>query len=115
MAAGLPSRFHSARGPSHVVDGSSAPGRTAPIPRSSRRPGRWARGGASTLWRVVLPDLTTALLTVVLVLREFTMASLDLYPTFPVWILALDQTSGQISVAALLDALFITWSGWPSS
>jgi hypothetical protein len=49
---------------------------------------------------VVLPDLTTALLTVVLVLREFTMASLDLYPTFPVWILALDQTSDQISVAA---------------
>jgi hypothetical protein len=57
---------------------------------------------------VVLPGLTTALLTVVLVLRKFTMASLDLYPAFPVWILALDQTSGQISVAALLDALFIT-------
>ena len=56
----------------------------------------------------MLPDLTTALLTVVLVLREFTMASLDLYPTFPVWMLALDQTSDQISVAALLDALFIT-------
>jgi putative spermidine/putrescine transport system permease protein len=71
-------------------------------------------GWITTLWRVVLPNLTTALLsatvlTVALVLGEFTMASLFLYQTFPVWIVVFDQTNGQISVAASLDALFVTW------
>jgi hypothetical protein len=37
------------------------------------------------------------------------MASLFLYQTFPVWIVVFDQTSGQISVAASLDALLVTW------
>ena len=46
-------------------------------------------GWLSTLWRVILPNLRTALLsavvlTVAMVLGEFTMASLDLYQTFPV-------------------------------
>jgi putative spermidine/putrescine transport system permease protein len=68
----------------------------------------------STLWRVLLPNLRTALLsatvlTVALVLGEFTMASLDLYQTFPVWIYVNSQTSGQVSVAASLLALFVTW------
>ena len=59
-------------------------------------------GWRSTLWRVMLPNLRTAMLsatvlTVALVLGEFTMASLDLYQTFPVWIVAFDQTSGPIS------------------
>jgi putative spermidine/putrescine transport system permease protein len=68
----------------------------------------------STLWRVILPNLRTALLsatvlTVALVLGEFTMASLDLYQTFPVWIYVNSQTSGQVSVAASLLALFVTW------
>jgi putative spermidine/putrescine transport system permease protein len=68
----------------------------------------------TTLWRVILPNLRTALLsatvlTVALVLGEFTMASLDLYQTFPVWIVAFDQTSGPVSVAASLLALFVTW------
>jgi putative spermidine/putrescine transport system permease protein len=67
-----------------------------------------------TLWRVILPNLRTALLsatvlTVALVLGEFTMASLDLYQTFPVWIVAFDQTSGPVSTAASLLALFVTW------
>jgi putative spermidine/putrescine transport system permease protein len=71
-------------------------------------------GWITTLLRVVLPNLKTALLsatvlTVALVLGEFTMASLFLYQTFPVWIVVFDQTSGQISVAASLDALFVTW------
>ena len=71
-------------------------------------------GWITTLFRVVLPNLTTALLsatvlTVALVLGEFTMASLFLYQTFPVWIVVFDQTSGQISVAASLLALFVTW------
>ena len=37
------------------------------------------------------------------------MASLDLYQTFPVWIVNFDQTSGPVSVAASLLALFVTW------
>ena len=49
------------------------------------------------------------MLTVALVLGEFTMASLDLYQTFPVWIVNFDQTSGPVSVAASLLALFVTW------
>jgi putative spermidine/putrescine transport system permease protein len=68
----------------------------------------------TTLWRVIMPNLRTALLsatvlTVALVLGEFTMASLDLYQTFPVWIVAFDQTSGPVSTAASLLALFVTW------
>ena len=48
-------------------------------------------GWPNTLWRVVLPNLRTGMLsatvlTVALVLGEYTMASLDLYQTFPVWI-----------------------------
>ncbi len=71
-------------------------------------------GWPTTLWRVILPNLRTALLsatvlTVALVLGEYTMASLDLYQTFPVWIVAFDQTSGPVSTAASLLALFITW------
>jgi putative spermidine/putrescine transport system permease protein len=71
-------------------------------------------GWPTTLWRVILPNLRTALLsatvlTVALVLGEFTMASLDLYQTFPVWIYVNSQTSGQVSVAASLLALFVTW------
>jgi putative spermidine/putrescine transport system permease protein len=71
-------------------------------------------GWRHMLWRVLLPNLRTALLsaivlTVALVLGEFTMASLALYQTFPVWIVAFDQTSGPISVAASLLALFVTW------
>ena len=68
----------------------------------------------STLWRVILPNLSTALLssvvlTVALVLGEFTMASLDLYQTFPVWIVNFEQSSGPVSVAASLLALIVTW------
>jgi putative spermidine/putrescine transport system permease protein len=68
----------------------------------------------TTLMRVILPNLRTALLsatvlTVALVLGEYTMASLALYQTFPVWIYVNSQTSGQVSVAASLLALFVTW------
>jgi putative spermidine/putrescine transport system permease protein len=71
-------------------------------------------GWARTLLRVILPNLRTALLsaivlTVALVLGEYTMASLALYQTFPVWIYVNSQTSGQVSVAASLLALFVTW------
>jgi putative spermidine/putrescine transport system permease protein len=71
-------------------------------------------GWPSTLWRVLLPNLRTGMLsatvlTVALVLGEYTMASLDLYQTFPVWIVNFEQTSGPVSVAASLLALFVTW------
>ena len=63
---------------------------------------------------MILPNLRTAMLsaivlTVALVLGEFTMASLDLYQTFPVWIVNFEQSSGPVSVAASLLALFVTW------
>jgi putative spermidine/putrescine transport system permease protein len=71
-------------------------------------------GWGATLWRVILPNLRTAMLSatvliIALVLGEFTMASLDLYETFPVWIVQFDQTDAATSVAASLGALFVTW------
>ena len=71
-------------------------------------------GWPSTLWRVILPNLRSAMLsatvlTIALVLGEYTMASLDLYQTFPVWMVNFEQTSGPVSVASSLLALFVTW------
>jgi putative spermidine/putrescine transport system permease protein len=71
-------------------------------------------GWPTTLWRVVIPNLRTAMLsatvlTVALVLGEYTMASLDNFQTFPVWIVNFEQNSGPVSVAASLLALFVTW------
>jgi len=71
-------------------------------------------GWPVTLWRVILPNLSTSVLsatvlTVALVLGEYTMASLDLVTSFPVWIVTNDQTSAQASVASSLLALFVTW------
>jgi putative spermidine/putrescine transport system permease protein len=71
-------------------------------------------GWTTTLWRVVIPNLRTAMLsatvlTVALVLGEYTMASLDNFQTFPVWIVNFEQNSGPVSVAASLLALFVTW------
>jgi hypothetical protein len=48
-------------------------------------------------------------LTVALVLGEYTMASLALFQTFPVWIVLFDAQSGQVSVAVSLLALVVTW------
>jgi putative spermidine/putrescine transport system permease protein len=71
-------------------------------------------GWLVTLRRVILPNLSTAMLsatvlTVALVLGEYAMASLDLTTTFPVWIVTNDQTSAPVSVAASLLSLFVTW------
>ncbi len=68
----------------------------------------------TTLWRVILPNLRTSLLSasvliVALVLGEYTMASLNLVQTFPVWIVLFDQDNAQISVAASMLALIVTW------
>jgi len=72
-------------------------------------------GWLTTLWRVILPNMRTALLSatvliLALVFGEFTMASLDLYVTLPVWIVQFDQLNAQMSEAASLLALFVTWA-----
>ena len=71
-------------------------------------------GWGTTLWRVLLPNLRTSLLSatvliVALVLGEFTIASLDLFVTFPVWIVSTDQLNAQVSEAASIFALVVTW------
>ncbi len=71
---------------------------------------RWS----STLWRVIIPNLRTGLLsatvlTVALVLGEYTMASLDSYQTVPVWIVFFDSQNAHVSVAVSLVALVGTW------
>lgn len=71
-------------------------------------------GWFSTLWRVVLPNLrsgvlSATVLTVALVLGEYTMATLDQYQTFSVWIVGTDQDAPQVSVAASLLSLIATW------
>jgi putative spermidine/putrescine transport system permease protein len=71
-------------------------------------------GWPTTLWRVLIPNLRTAMLsatvlTVALVLGEYTMASLDNFQTFPVWIVNFEQSSGPVAEAASLLALFVTW------
>jgi putative spermidine/putrescine transport system permease protein len=76
--------------------------------------GSLGAGWVRTLWRVIVPNLTTGILsatvlTVALVLGEYTMATLDNYPTFSVWIVTDDQTSATVSVAVSLFALFVTW------
>ncbi len=71
-------------------------------------------GWWTTLRKVLLPNMRVAVLsatvlTVALVLGEYTMASLDQYETFPVWIVAFEQENAHVSVAASLLALFVTW------
>lgn len=71
-------------------------------------------GAWGTLRRVIVPNLRAALLsatvlTVALVLGEFTMASLDQYETFPVWVVNSDQGNSHVSTAVSLLALLITW------
>jgi putative spermidine/putrescine transport system permease protein len=71
-------------------------------------------GWPTTIWRVVIPNLRTAMLsatvlTIALVLGEYTMASLDNFQTFPVWIVNFEQNAGPVSTAASLLALFVTW------
>jgi putative spermidine/putrescine transport system permease protein len=76
--------------------------------------GSLGAGPMTTLWRVLLPNMRTAILSatiliVALVLGEFTMASLALKETFPAWIVEFDQLNANISVAASIFALLVTW------
>ncbi len=68
----------------------------------------------NTLWRVVMPNLRSALLsatvlTLALVLGEFTMASLDLWTTLPVWIYQFQQVDAHVSTAVSMVSLLGTW------
>jgi len=73
--------------------------------------GNWLK----TMWNVILPNIRPALLsatvlTLALVFGEYTMASLDLWTTIPVWIVQAGQTSdGHIQVAASMMGLVGTW------
>ena len=72
--------------------------------------GGWQR----TLWHVLLPNLRPALLsatvlTIAMVLGEFTMASLDLWTTLPVWIYQFQQKDAHIATAVSMLSLIGTW------
>ena len=73
--------------------------------------GEWV----TTMRCVLLPNMRVAVLsatvlTVALVLGEYTMASLDQYQTFPTWIVLFEASNSHVSVAASLMALFLTWA-----
>ncbi len=72
--------------------------------------GKWG----STLLHVILPNIRSAMtsaiaLTIALVLGEFTMASLDLWTTLPVWIYQFQQLDAHISTAVSMLSLLGTW------
>jgi putative spermidine/putrescine transport system permease protein len=78
-----------------------------------------ARGlGASwpvVLWRVVLPNLRTgllsgAVLTLALVFGEYTLASILGFTPFAVWIVQDGQGSGQLAIAVSLLSLLLSWA-----
>lgn len=71
-------------------------------------------GTLMTLWRVLVPNLRSALLsasvlTLALVLGEFTMASLDLWETIPVWIVSSSTNNPHIATAVAVVSLLLTW------
>lgn len=71
-------------------------------------------GWVQTILRVIVPNLRSALasaviLSLALVLGEFTMASLDLYTTLPVWVVNTDLYTAHISVAVSFMSLALTW------
>jgi putative spermidine/putrescine transport system permease protein len=68
----------------------------------------------TVLLRVVLPSLRTAvlnaaLLAFALVLGEYTMAKILLFPTYPVWLTRFGDTDGQLQVGLGLLSLVLTW------
>ena len=71
---------------------------------------RWLR----TVWSVIMPNLRSGLLsatvlTLALVLGEYTMASLDGWQTIPVWIVQFAQSDGHVTVAVSMISLIATW------
>ncbi len=72
-------------------------------------------GWGALMLRVVVPNLRSsilfsAFLTLALVLGEFTMASLMLFTTFPVWIVQVGQDQAQGAVAVSLFSLLFAWA-----
>jgi putative spermidine/putrescine transport system permease protein len=71
-------------------------------------------GPFTTVFRVLLPNLRSAvlsatILTIALVLGEYTMASLDQFETFPVWLVVFQQDDAHVSVAVSLLSLVVVW------
>lgn len=71
-------------------------------------------GWIATLWRAVLPNLRSALLsasvlTLALVFGEFTMAQLDLWTTVPVWIYNSSSTDPHVVTAVSMMFLLVMW------
>ena len=71
-------------------------------------------GWGTLLWRVILPNITSALLgaallTFAIVLGEFTFANVLLFNTFAVYINHIGQTQGTPAAALSLISLGITW------
>ena len=70
-------------------------------------------GWLSIIWRVLIPNLRSALLsasvlTLALVLGEFTIASLDGWTTIPVWIYLTPTTNPRINTLVAMMALLGT-------
>ena len=71
-------------------------------------------GWGTLLWRIILPNITSALLgaallTFAIVLGEFTFANVLLFNTFAVYINHIGQTQGTPAAALSLISLGITW------
>jgi putative spermidine/putrescine transport system permease protein len=67
-----------------------------------------------TMWRVLVPNLRSALLsasvlTLALVFGEYTMASLDLWNTVPVWIVNSSTDNPHIATAVAMIFLVAMW------
>lgn len=69
----------------------------------------------TVLLRVVLPALRTSILNAgflafALVMGEYTIAKILIFPTFPVWLAQSGATDGQLQVALSLLSLAFTWA-----
>jgi putative spermidine/putrescine transport system permease protein len=67
------------------------------------------------LMRVIIPTLRTAILNTAmlafaLVLGEYTMAKILLFPTYTVWLKQFGVTDGQLQVSLAFLSLFMTWA-----
>jgi putative spermidine/putrescine transport system permease protein len=72
-------------------------------------------GWRTTLWRVILPNVSTgalagSFLTLALVMGEFTMANVALFYTFPVYINYVGQTQANPAAALTIISFGITWA-----
>lgn len=68
----------------------------------------------ATLWRVVVPNLRAAVVSgavlgLAMVLGEFTVATVLGFEPFAVWMVHVGETEAQLSVAAAMLSLLLTW------